>query len=320
SSMPSTRSSGVRANSTTVTSRPRPRSDAATSLPMNPAPTTTAFAARFAAALIRSASAAVLSSSTPGRSTPGRGSLRLRQPVAISAASNAIRSPSARTTTRSAVSTRSTRVPNRVSTSFSSQNAGGRIQPRSKGCSSRRYSLESGGRSYGGRGSSPTSTSRPSNPSERSVAAAVAPARLAPTTTKVGIGRSNPDASAPIPPSSRLLQRDLELPGLLACLEDVDRFGRRSLHDLAGHDVELAAVAGALDHGAVQLSLRQRALLMCADVVKRMKVPAHVGDRDRAVADRERAHLAVGDLAGLADLHPVRHLRILPSSQCRRRF
>src|SRR5215208_6245743 len=51
--------------------------------------------------------------------------------------------------------------------------------------SPRRYSFESAGRSYGSSASSPTSTIRPSNPFLRRVAAALAPARLAPMITFV---------------------------------------------------------------------------------------------------------------------------------------
>ena len=51
--------------------------------------------------------------------------------------------------------------------------------------SPRRYSFESGGRSYGRSASSPTSTTRPSKPSERRVSAALAPASPAPTITWV---------------------------------------------------------------------------------------------------------------------------------------
>src|SRR5690242_3861353 len=45
--------------------------------------------------------------------------------------------------------------------------------------------LDSGGRSYGGSVSAPTSTSRPAKPSSRRVSAALAPASPAPTTTNV---------------------------------------------------------------------------------------------------------------------------------------
>ena len=70
------------------------RSDAATSAPMNPIPTTTAWVAEAAAARIRSASATVRSWNTPSRSLPGTGSERLRTPVATRQPSNARRSPS----------------------------------------------------------------------------------------------------------------------------------------------------------------------------------------------------------------------------------
>src|SRR4051812_3859362 len=53
----------------------------------------------------------------------------------------------------------------------------------SRGAVPRRYPLDSGGRSYGCSGSAPTSTTRPSYPSARSVSAALAPARPPPTST-----------------------------------------------------------------------------------------------------------------------------------------
>ena len=55
----------------------------------------------------------------------------------------------------------------------------------SRSASPRRYSLDSGGRSYGRSASAPISTMRPSKPSSRRVSAALAPARPAPTITNV---------------------------------------------------------------------------------------------------------------------------------------
>src|SRR5439155_12846045 len=135
--------------------------------------------------------------------------------------SNAIRSPSRSSTLRPATSTRCAPCPNRVSIWFFSYHSGGRMNLGS--CSSpRRYSLDSGGRSYGGWGSWPISTTPPSKPSSRSVAAAVPPAILAPMTRKVGTG---------------LLQRDEQPAVLLARLEHVDGLGGGAVHDLAGGDV-----------------------------------------------------------------------------------
>ena len=171
--------------STTVTSRPSVRRDAVTSAPMNPIPTTTAWVAEAAAARIRSASATVRSWNTPSRSLPGTGSERLRTPVATRQPSNARRSPSVSVSVRAPASSACTRVPGRVSTSCSRHHASGRMLRSSRGTSPRRYVFDSGGRWYGKPGSSPSRTSRPSNPSSRSVAAAVPPARAAPTTTKV---------------------------------------------------------------------------------------------------------------------------------------
>ena len=53
--------------------------------------------------------------------------------------------------------------------------------------------LDSGGRSYGRSGSSPSSTTRPSKPSSRRVWAALAPARPAPTMTNVGLHAASPN-------------------------------------------------------------------------------------------------------------------------------
>src|SRR5438034_3913689 len=114
--------------------------------------------------------------------------------------SNAIRSSSRSSTLRPATSTRCAPCPNRVSIWFFSYHSGGRMNLGS--CSSpRRYSLDSGGRSYGGWGSWPISTTRPSKPSSRSVATAVPPAMLAPMTRKVGTGYSS--ATSNWPSSSR---------------------------------------------------------------------------------------------------------------------
>ena len=64
--------------------------------------------------------------------------------------------------------------------------------------SPRRYSLDSGGRSYGRSASAPIRTRRPSKPSSRRVSAALAPARLAPTITNALVGRHR------VPPGSGL--------------------------------------------------------------------------------------------------------------------
>ena len=125
----------------------------------------------------------------PARSTPGTSSLRLRLPVATSRASNPTRSPPASTTSRVARvelhGARRRTVPRPHGRRTTPRDA--RTAPRTD-CSPRRYSFESGGRSYGGVGSAPIRTTRPSNPSSRRVAAAVAPASEAPTMTNVRSG------------------------------------------------------------------------------------------------------------------------------------
>ena len=96
-----------------VTSSPRPRAVAATSAPMNPAPTTTTRrgVASNSARMAR-LSASVRKVYTPARcSVPGK--VRVRAPVAITTPSAARRSPSLSVTVREAASKATARVPSR---------------------------------------------------------------------------------------------------------------------------------------------------------------------------------------------------------------
>ena len=80
-SAPSTVSSGDLPLRTAVTDTFSAFSDAATSEPMNPMPTTTALVRGFATCLIASQSATVRSTWTPGRWIPGSAGVRGRPPV-----------------------------------------------------------------------------------------------------------------------------------------------------------------------------------------------------------------------------------------------
>src|SRR5580692_11717598 len=79
-------------------------------------------------------------------------------------------------------------TPDRRSTFFSAYQSAVCTKAESRESLPSRYPLDSGGRSYGSSGSEPTSTISPSKPSARRVSAALAPARLAPAITKVGMG------------------------------------------------------------------------------------------------------------------------------------
>src|SRR5262245_16345694 len=92
-------------------------------------------------------------------------------PVAISALSNPISSPPCSFAVRASTSSDNTFVPVRSSTPFSSYQETGLTWASSLVASPRRYSLVSGGRSYGGSLSRPTSTIFPSAPPLRSSAA-----------------------------------------------------------------------------------------------------------------------------------------------------
>src|SRR4051812_32364386 len=76
-------------------------------------------------------------------------------------------------------------IPSRRSTSWSAYQDSSCTYALSRGSLPVRNSLVSGGRSYGLRASSPISTTCPVKPSSRSFSAAFAPARLAPTITKL---------------------------------------------------------------------------------------------------------------------------------------
>ncbi len=163
--------------STTVTSQPACRAAVATSAPIQPAPTSTRRSPGRSRA--RSASASSRVCSRWARSAPGR--TRGSEPVAISSASYrtspasvcrvpAVPGPGVSPVARRPVSSSTSSCPKSRSRAVLS------VLPS-------RTSLESGGRSYGACGSSPTSVIRPSQPSRRSTAAHCAPASPAPTTT-----------------------------------------------------------------------------------------------------------------------------------------
>src|SRR6266540_2229837 len=116
-----------------------------------------------------------------------------------------------------------------------------------------------------------------------------------------------------------LVERDEQLAVLLAHLEHVDGLGGRTVHHLAGGDVELAPMAGALDHQALEVPLGQGALPVRTDVIERVQVAADVRDGHHPVPDGNGGHLAIADLAGL-DLRPIRHVPVLlqtSSNACR---
>ena len=124
---PRIRSNGRPNTSTTSTGAPIDRSEAATSIPMNPAPTIATRPPAAAASRMRSQSSMVRSWKMPSRSLPGSVRVRFRPPVASSRRSNPIVSPPARPTVLAAGSSDSARVPGRSSTSCSPyQSAGGR--------------------------------------------------------------------------------------------------------------------------------------------------------------------------------------------------
>ncbi len=100
-------------------------------------------------------------------------------PVAISAFSNSTSSPPCSFAVRASVSRLITFVFVRSSTPFCSYQSAGLTWASSRLASPRRYSFDSGGRSYGGSGSRPTSMISPSAPCLRSSAAQV-PAAIPP--------------------------------------------------------------------------------------------------------------------------------------------
>src|SRR5215213_962631 len=210
-----------------------------------------------------------------------------------------MRWPSASTTACSRGSIACARTPSRVSTPCASHQSAGRTSSWSRDSSPRRYALESPGRSYGSTGSSPTSTRRPSKPSSRSVAAAVAPAREAPTTTKVCAG------------ATERLDLDLYLPVHLARRIHLDRHRRRSLHHGAGLQLEDAAVALALEFRAVELAFGQRTPLVCADVAEGVQGALDASDADARPLDLEVRHVALADLARRTDRDQLAHRYVL---------
>src|SRR5436190_165622 len=107
----------------------------------------------------------------PSRSAPSARRRRTFAPVAINADPNDTSSFEESRTTRSPTSSfiADTRV--RSSTEFSSHQDSGTISASSRAAPPARYAFDSGGRSYGGSFSRPTTSTDPEAPSERSVRA-----------------------------------------------------------------------------------------------------------------------------------------------------
>ena len=158
---PSTDSSGDVPGRTAVTWTPIWISEAATSEPMNPMPTTTARAPRVASCLMASDSATVRSWWTPGRSAPGTSRVLFTPPVVISSRSKGTGPPSFKCTWCVSASTRAAVACTRTTRLSSYHCSGTTIHP-ARVSSPRRYDLESGGRPKGGVGSCPIRTMRPS--------------------------------------------------------------------------------------------------------------------------------------------------------------
>src|SRR6476619_7340684 len=140
---------------------------------------------------------------------------------------------------------------------------------------------------------------RPSNPDPRSAAAAVTPARDAPTMTKLR-------------PATQASGLDLDLTVLLADAEDLDRLRRRTLDDLAGLHGEHASVAFALDRRSLDLAAhRQVAVTVRADVAERVQRRARPGHRDLGAFHLERLRRSLLDVAGRGDRDELRHRSLL---------
>ncbi len=133
SSGPSVRSNGTTSGATTWTSSPRARSDAATSMPMKLAPTTTARRARVARSMIARLSVSVRNVSTCGWSPPGSAGRTGSAPVASSSASQSTSRPSARVSLCFAGSMATTRALSASAIFCSPKNAGGRSGIHSSG-------------------------------------------------------------------------------------------------------------------------------------------------------------------------------------------
>jgi len=169
---PSDPAQNASARSTTVVSNPIAASADATSIPMNPPPTTTArpLDAARAAARIRRASASVRSDRAC--STPGIGGMIGSAPVASRHRSKATVEPSSRVACRESRLSAATDVRVRSSMPRRSYQLAASASTSSSDTSSRSSSFDSGGRLYGGIVSDPTSRIRPSNFSRRNVRAA----------------------------------------------------------------------------------------------------------------------------------------------------
>src|SRR5258708_40223475 len=75
-------------------------------------------------------------------------------------------------------------------------------------------------------------------------------------------------------------------------VDDGDRLSRRTPDHGSGGDVELAAVAGAGDHGPVEGPIRERAPAVGARVVERMESAGDGGDGNLALPGNHDSHAA----------------------------
>src|SRR5688572_21081157 len=126
----------------------------------------------------------------------------------------------------------------------------------------------------------------PSKPSSRSVAAAVAPARLAPTMTN----------------ESGILDLQHEIVVIHANRVGLDGLWRWRRQHRSGCHVELCPMTPACHDGSVERPLlRERALLMRACVINREESPVRIRHRDAAAGDLEQCELAWLDVGLLGE-------------------
>src|SRR5258708_39428671 len=92
-------------------------------------------------------------------------------------------------------------------------------------------------------------------------------------------------------------------------VDDGDRLSRRTPDHGSGGDVELAAVAGAGDHGPGEGPIRERAPAVGARVGERMESAVDAGDRDLALPgnhDSHAAHQSAGEIPAFHATPPDR--------------
>ena len=146
-SSPRPRTSGAGAASSTVTGQPSELAVAATSRPMNPAPTTTTRAVPPAMRSRRAIeSSSVRSSCTPGAAS-WPGNRRVREPVAMTSPSNGSSVPPCSVTVRPSTSSVVAATPRRRSSPSDSTSSGLRSRIRSGSQSPDSTFFDSGGRS-----------------------------------------------------------------------------------------------------------------------------------------------------------------------------